>query len=421
MTNKNTEKKKDKNIKDFLLRNIVTVTFAVMVVLGLFMTDQTPLFIMNKLVQSFTRNSFLVLSLLIPVMAGMGFNFSIAIGAMAGHIGIILAVNWGLSGFLGFLSAVAFATPFAIFFGILAGMVLNKARGHEMITSFFLNYLGNGIYQFIFLFLIGVVIPITSSYLLLGSGVGLRNSIVLKDTLLHSVDGLLQVRFFLLLIVIGVIFLLLNIYRLKKDDVNFNKMNVYSRIIISAVVIMISAMVMYIDALPNEIRALKNLKFPLITGVLLSALVAFNLLITRTKIGQAFLSVGLNKQTSKDSDIHVSKIRITAIVISIVLASWGQIIFLQNTGVLMTYGSHQSIGLFAVLTLIVGGASIKNATVSQALLGVILVQGFLIISIPVINKLFSGNLSEVFRTIIINSVFLYAFTMTRRKIVKIQC
>lgn len=420
MINENTDKKRYKNIRDFLLINKITLTFAVIVVSGLFMTNATPLFVMNELVQSFTRNSFLVLALLIPVIAGMGFNFSIVIGAMAGHIGVIVAVNYGLSGFLGFLSAVAVATPFAILFGILVGMVLNKARGHEMITSFFLNYLGNGIYQFIFLFLIGAVIPLIPSDLILSSGVGLRNSIDLKDTLLHSVDGLFQVPFFLLLIIIGFIFIIFNVYQLVKDNTNFDKVKVYSRIIISAVVIFISSMIMYIDALPNNIRALKNLKLPLITWVLIGALVVFNIMINRTKIGKAFISVGLNQQNSNDSGIHVSKVRIIAILISTVLASWGQIIFLQNTGVLITYGSHQSIGFFAVLALIVGGASIRKASVGQALLGVILVQGFIIVSLPVASELFSGNLSEILRTIIMNSVFLYAFTMTRSNTVKIH-
>ena len=401
------------NIKKFIPRNIVTLTFTVMVVLGLFMSKQMPFFIVNELVQSFTQYSFLVLALLIPVMAGMGFNFSIVIGAIAGNIGIIMAVNWGFSGFFGFLFTIAFATFFALLFGIPTGMLLNKARGHEMITSLFIGYLGNGIYQFIFLLLIGAVIPMTPS-LVLGSGVGLKNTIDLKDTFLHSVDGLFQVPFFLLLIVVGVFFLILNIYHLKKDDVHLDKMKVISRITISAVVIIISAMIMYVDVLPNEIKLLKSIQFPLITGVLIGAAVVFNLLITRTKIGQDFLAVSSNLENSKDSDINISKVRITAIVISTILASWGQIIFMQNTGVLMTYGSHY-IGTISVLCLIVGGASLKRATVQQALLGVLLVQGFLITSLPVVDEMFNGNVSEVLRVIIMNGAFLYAFTMTRSK------
>lgn len=384
-----------------------------MVVLGLFMSKLMPFFIVNELVQNFTQYAFLVLALLIPIMAGMGFNFGIVIGAIAGNIGIIMAVNWGFSGFLGFLLAVVFATFFALLFGIPTGMLLNKARGHEMVTSLFVGYFGNGIYQFIFLLLIGAVIPMTPS-LVLGSGVGLRNTIDLKDTLSHSVDGLLEVPFFFLLIVVGVFFLILNIYHLKKDDINSDKIKVISRLAISAVVIIVSTMIMYVNVLPNEIKLLKGIQFPVVTGVLIGAAVAFNLLITRTKLGQEFMTVSSNQQDSKESNINSSKVRITAIVISTILASWGQIIFTQNTGVLMTYGSHY-IGTISVLCLIVGGASLKRATVKQALIGVLLVQGFLLTSLPAIDEMFNGNVSEILRVIIMNGAFLYAFTMTRSK------
>jgi len=415
MKNENAEKNKDKNLKDFLLRNIVTVTFSVMVVFGLIMTKDTPFFIMNELIQNLIRNSFLVLSILIPIMVGMGFNFSIVIGAMAGQLAIIAAVNWGFSGFLGFLATAAFATPIALLFGFLSGILLNKARGHEMITSIFLGYVGNGLYQFIVLSLMGVVIPITSSKLLLSSGVGLRNTIDLKDTLLHSVDEVLEVSFFFLLIIVGIVILTLNIYRLKKGDVEFDKKKITSAIVISASIILISIMIVFGAILPNNLKTLKTLKFPVITGVIISASVVFHLLITRKKIGRDFHKVTLNQKNSKDLDAKASKVRITAIVISTLLASWGQIIYIQNTGYLITYASHMSISFMAVLALIVGGASFKRATVSQALIGLILVQGFIIITVPVLADLLSPTLSEQLRYIFMNSVLLYAFIKTRKE------
>ena len=141
-----------------------------------------------------------------------------------------MAVNWELSGIVGFLTAALFANLFALLFGILTGMLLNKTRGHEMIASWFVGYLGNAAYAFILLALMGSIIPITSHDLLLTSGVGLKNSINLKGTLLHSVDGLLQVQFFLLLIIVGILFLGFTIYHLMKKDTNFHKKTSYIRI-----------------------------------------------------------------------------------------------------------------------------------------------------------------------------------------------
>ena len=244
-------------IKNFLLRNNVTLFFAVFVILGIFISKETPYNMMNALVQSFTGYSLLVLSLLIPVIAGMGFNFSIVIGAIAGQLGVIMAVNWELSGILGFLTAALFATLFAVLFGILTGMLLNKTRGHEMIASWFVGYLGDGIYMFIVLALMGSVIPITSYELLLTRGVGLKNTINLKGTLLHSVDGLLQVQFFLLLIILGILFLGFTIYHLMKKDAHFDKKTGYTRIALFTVVILMSSLIMYGDVLPKEIKNLK--------------------------------------------------------------------------------------------------------------------------------------------------------------------
>ena len=47
------------------------------------------------------RNSFLILSLLIPIMAGMGLNFGMVLGAMAGQIGLILVLDWAIVGIPG--------------------------------------------------------------------------------------------------------------------------------------------------------------------------------------------------------------------------------------------------------------------------------------------------------------------------------
>lgn len=287
-------------------------------------------------------------------------------------------------------------------------MVLNKARGYEMIASLFLGYVGNGVYNFVLLYLMGTVIPITAS-LLLTKGSGLKNGIDLNRTLGHSVDRLLQVPFFLLIIALGLILLALSIYRMKKDMMNYNKTRVHSRIILTVAVIIISALIMYMDVLPKGISALKDVKFPLITGLLIGLLVVLHLLITRTKMGKTFLEVGVNQKNSKDLGSHVSKVRISAMVFSTVLASWGQIIFLQNTGLLNTYSSHMNISLLGPLALIVGGASINKATVKDALLGVLFLQGFLIMGKTAPSSF------ETVRVIILNSAFLYAFAMSKSK------
>lgn len=402
---------RDEFITDFLKNNIIAIIFSIIVLFGIIMTKQTPLFIINGLLQAMTKNIFFILALLIPIMAGMGFNFSIVIGVMAGQFAIIMSVNWGVSGFFGFLITVIIATLFALLFGFIAGAILNKARGHEMITSLFIGYIGGNIYQYILLFLIGAVIPLTATDLILSSGVGLKNTIDLNGTLYQSLDGLIKMKFFILLLIIGLVLLALNIYLLKKNNPKKNKIKIIPGIVISSIISLISAFIMLVSVLPQKILELKQIEFPVITGLLISALILCFLMMPRTKFGKDIILIG-SDQNVEISSKRKSKLRIIAIVISTVLAALGQIIYSQGTGVMMTFGSYQSIGLFSIAILIIGGASLKKATVWQALIGLFLYQGFMIIFIPVFSDIFSPNLAGIISSIIMNGVYLYAFTMT---------
>ena len=88
----------NKKIKETLTENIVVIIF-VALCLACIQVAQMPMsFIVNELVSRLSRNLFLVLSLIIPVLAGMGLNFGIVIGAMAGQIALICVTHWGVSG-----------------------------------------------------------------------------------------------------------------------------------------------------------------------------------------------------------------------------------------------------------------------------------------------------------------------------------
>ena len=88
---------------------------------GATIASKQPLtFVIPELFTRIARNSFIVLSLIIPVIAGMGLNFGIVIGAMAAQVAIFLTTYWGLTGVGGFAATVALSTPIAVFFGFLA-------------------------------------------------------------------------------------------------------------------------------------------------------------------------------------------------------------------------------------------------------------------------------------------------------------
>ena len=65
-------------------------------------------------------------------------------------------------------------TPIAIVFGYFTGIVLNKAKGREMVTGMMLGYFMNGIYQLLVLYGMGKIIPIRDKSILLSRGYGLE-------------------------------------------------------------------------------------------------------------------------------------------------------------------------------------------------------------------------------------------------------
>ncbi|HOA41803.1 MAG TPA: hypothetical protein PKM10_10195, partial [Halanaerobiales bacterium] len=159
-------------IKQFFINYAVPILFIIMIVIAAPMSGLSPIFLINEVMTRLTRNSFLILSLLIPVMAGMGMNFGIVLGAMAGQIGLILITDWQIVGVPGILLAMLISTPIAILFGYFAGIVLNRAKGREMVTGMMLGYFMNGIYQLLVLYGMGKIIPIRDKSILLSRGYG---------------------------------------------------------------------------------------------------------------------------------------------------------------------------------------------------------------------------------------------------------
>ncbi len=106
-------------------------------------------------------------------------------------------------------------------------------------------------------------------------------------------------------------------------------------------------------------------------------------------------------------------------ILSTVLASWGQLISLQNLGTFSTYGAHTQTGQFAIAALLVGGASVQKATNKQAIMGVILFHTLFIISPQAGQALFSSaQIGEYFRVFVAYGVIAVSLAMHAWKMVK---
>ena len=75
-----------KTALNFLRNNTVPLMFIIICAVCIPISGFSPAYLLNEIITRLGRNAFLILSLLIPIMAGMGLNFGMTLGAMAGEI-----------------------------------------------------------------------------------------------------------------------------------------------------------------------------------------------------------------------------------------------------------------------------------------------------------------------------------------------
>ena len=393
------------DLREILQKNAVTVMFVVLCLIGLVCSGQTVSYVMYELFGRLSRNSFIVLALIIPIIAGMGINFAITIGAMAAQIAALWVIEWGISGLAGFLTAMAITMPIAAFFGFLIGKLMNKMKGQEMIGGLILGYFANGLYQLLFLFIFGNLIPLKAPGLVIKGSTGVANTIDLSTErgFKYALDGLCRVPFGTAALILCGLIAVWSLVKLatKKED----KKKALTRTGICVAVAIIAQ-------LPFVTAAFSMVSVPMVTFLIVALLCVFNNAIMKTRIGQQFRAVGQNRTVANAAGINVDRVRVIAIIISTVLAGWGQLIFVQNMGSFQTYGAHEQVGLYAGAAILVGGASIKKATNGQALLGCILFH--LLFSVaPSAGKNLFGDaaIGEYFRVFISYGVIALALVI----------
>ena len=183
------------NAAEHLRKYAVTYLFIIISVFFIAVSGVNTNYLSSELIKRITRNAFLVLALIIPVVAGMGINFAITIGAMAAQIGLLLTINWGVTGVPGILLAAAITLPLGLIFGYLIGKMLNKMKGQETIGSMILGFFATGLYQLLFLFIFGKIIPMNENVSIVGS-TGIKNTLNLtgETDLYMAIDGILRVE-----------------------------------------------------------------------------------------------------------------------------------------------------------------------------------------------------------------------------------
>lgn len=342
-----------KKFSTFLSRYAVVIIFLIITIAATPPSGLSVRYILQELITRLGRNSFLVLALLLPIYAGMGLNFGMTLGAMAGQIGLIFAVNYSIAGWQGLVFALLVGLPISVLLGWICGLVMNRAKGREMVTGYILAFFMNGIYQFFVMYMLGSVVPMGNKAIVLSRGYGIRNTLNL-ESVRQSLDNILVLR-------------------------------------------------------------IAGFSIPVVTFIVIAVLCVFIVWFKKTKLGQDMRAVGQDMAVAESAGIPVEKTRIIAIIISTVLACAGQIIFLQNMGNLATYNAHDQTGFFAVASILVGGASVTSANIANVFIGVMLLHAMFVVSPLAGQNLFgSAMIGEYFRQfigygVIALSLVLYAW------------
>ncbi|MDD4011303.1 MAG: ABC transporter permease [Sphaerochaetaceae bacterium] len=351
----------DKSIKEFVLNNLVPIMFIVICAICIPVSGYSAPALVQEMLTRIARNSFLVISLLVPIMAGMGMNFGMTLGAMAGQIGLIFITEWGVVGIPALVLAAIVSTPISILLGWMCGKILNNAKGREMVTSYIISFFMNGVYQFIVLYCMGSVIPIKNSAILLPRGYGIRNSVNLIN-IRRVLDNLIPLR-------IGTV------------------------------------------------------NVPVATYLVIALLCFFIIWFRKTKIGQDMRAVSQDMEVARRSGIKVEHTRLLSVIISTVLAGYGMIIYLSNMGSMNTYNAHSQIGTFSIAALLVGGASVAKASIGNVFLGVILFHMLFYVSPQAGKNLFGqAQLGEYFRVFVsygVITIALVLYEMKKRRAAKL--
>ncbi len=300
----------------------------------------------GNVINRFSWNAVLVLSLVPMIHSGCGLNFGVPLGIVAGLLGGTISIQLGFTGPMSFVMAIVLATPFAVLMGIGYGALLNRIKGGEMMIT---TYVGLSIISF--MCMMWLLLPYSSPTMVYGlSGTGLRPTISLEGFYDKVLAGILP------------------------------------------------------------IPLTEDLSIPTGTLVFFALLAFLIWAFLHTKTGTAMTAVGSNPSFARASGINVNKMRLLSVVMSTWLAAIGILVYQQGFGFIQLYTAPNNLTLPTVAAILIGGASINKASIPNVIIGTILFQGIVTMTPTVLNSMIHMDMSEVIRIVVSNGMILYALT-----------
>ena len=303
----------------------------------------------TNVINRFSWNAVLVLAMVPMIHSGCGLNMGLPLAIISGLLGATLSIELGFTGPMSFFMAMLLATPFAILLGAAYGWLLNRIKGGEMMVA---TYMGFSAVSF--MCMMWMLLPYKSPTMVWGfAGKGLRTTISLEGFYDKALANFLTI--------------------------DLNRFGI-------------------------------NLVIP--TGSLLFfAFLAFLVwAFLHTKTGTAMTAVGSNPAFAKAAGINIDKTRMLSVILSTWLGAVGILIYEQGFGFVQLYMAPFNMALPAVAAILIGGASVNKASITNVIIGTFLYQGLVTMTPTVMNSMIHMDMSEVIRVIVSNGMIVYALT-----------
>ena len=391
----------------------------------------------------------LVLCMVPSIRAGLGPNFAVPFGVLAGLLGALIPIELNMSGLPAFVLAVGLAILFSIPFGLLFGYLMNRVRGSEMMIA---TYFG---YAMVYILCIAwLLLPFKNNAITMSMGAGLRNTInlapyfggILSDFLAVNVKFqagqtlFLPVWAWVIWAVTGIVsyfFLIREVFpdfeqmdaaeieRLKHASAKRRTLGIVLVAVMSVLMLLVTfggaAVKPVHDALGVRLTFKANTSLSVPTGMLLFLAAACLLmwLFNRSRTGIAMHAAGTNPSFARACGVNINRQRMLGSVLTIMLAAVGILVYAQGYGFLQLYSAPLNMCFPPVAAILIGGASISDAKISHVLIGVLLFQGILTMGPSIASRYLAGlsadvDPTEIVRIIITNGIILYALTKVRR-------
>lgn len=349
------------------------IIFLVIMVIVALCLDIPMNWIINDALVRLVMNGVLVLSLVPMLKAGIGINFGLPVGVIAGLLGLCVSVNMRIHGIMGLFAGMLFSIPAAVILGYLYSIIINRVRGKEEITATFVGFSFIPLMNFFW-----AVAPFSNPSMLWPiGGKGMRPVIGLKSYFAKKLNALWVV----------------NIGGVNSDGFTIPGFGIGDA----------STWSINIGGMNTG-----GLNVPVGLLLFFAVLCITVALFFKTTFGRAMIAVGENEKYAALAGVDILLVRTVAVILSTLIAAVGICVYAQSYGFIELYDAPLMMAFPAASAILVGGSMGRKTTISHVIVGTFLFQTTYLISGPIANELMVSEVAEIFRLMITNGIILYA-------------